>query len=289
MLLPFFVASLMGLAVSHSVGRLGAGTGWLGFAAASVAAILATGLVVAILGSIVIRQSADILSTGWIAMMTAFVDQVSAFIDGLALEGTRAGSDAGAGTSGALIVDPPGSAGPDESSVRIIVALVEPLILVAGTAGFVWLCHRLLSAPEKLWPEALIDLASVERESLEAEQALSLSELFQRVLPAWIRQPPGERPAGVPALGDGIGEAYMLYLRLLEVARGRGVKLVPSQTPFERASQLREVLPAAPVQEITQRFVAACYGREPSSATAIARLGGALENAAKEADSERPR
>lgn len=277
MMLPFFAASLMGLAVSHSVSRLGSGTGWLGFAAASVAAILATGLLVAILGSLVIRQSADVLSAGWIAMMTAFVAKVSAFLAGLELEGSGGGSgDQGPG-SGALIIDPPGAAGPEWSTVEVIVALVEPLVLVAGTALFIWLCHKLLAAPERLWPKTLIDLASVERESLGDQEALGISELFQRVLPGWMRRPVPRRRG--PALSPGIEEVYALYFRLLEAARERGAEFFASQTPFERAPRLSAVLAGAPVEEITRRFVAACYGREPAGTADIALLNGRLKEA----------
>ena len=276
MMLPFFAASLLGLAVAHSVGRLDAGTGWLGFAAASVAAILATGLLAAILGSLVIRQSADVLSAGWIAMMTTFVAKVSAFLTGLELEGSGGRGDQGAG-SGAPIVDPPGAAGPEWSTVEVIVSVVEPLVLVAGTALFIWVCRKLLAAPERRWPKALIELAFVERESLGEQEALGISELFQRVLPGWMRRPVAGRR--VPALGPGIEEVYALYFRLLEAARGRGAELFASQTPFERAPRLNAVLAGAPVEEITRRFVAACYGREPTGPADIASLDGRLEEA----------
>lgn len=276
MMLPFFAASLMGLAVSHSVGRLDAGTGWLGFAAASVAAILATGLLVAILGSIVIRQSADILSSGWIAMMTAFVAKVTAFIRGLELEpGVPSGGQGPA--SGALIVDPPGAMGPEWSTVEVIVALVEPLVLLAGTVLFIWVCRKLLAAPERVWPQVLIDLASVERESLADQEALSVYELFQRVLPRWLGKAAPE--PRVPALGPGIEEPYALYFRLLEAARERGAEFFPWQTPFERAPRIRAVLAGAPVEEITRRFVSACYGREPSDPAKIASLSRELGRA----------
>jgi hypothetical protein len=280
MMLPFFAASLMGLAVSNSVGRFDTGTRWLGFAAASVAAVLATGLLVAILGSIVIRQGADILSSGWIAMMRVFVDRVSGFIEGLELEKSTWGSGQQSGGGGALIIEPPGSAGPDWSTVEIIVAVIEPLVIVAGTAAFVWLCRRLLAAQERSWPQAYLDLASVERESLGEQEALSYSRLFQRLLPGWMRRP-AQSSARLPALGAGIDDVYVLYFRLLQAARWRGAAVRRSQTPFERAPELLAVLPGAPVEEITRRFVAACYGREPSSAAVIALLSGALEKAVR--------
>ena len=279
MMLPFFAASLMGLAVSNSVGRFDMATRWLGFAAASVAAILATGLLVAILGSIVIRQSADILSAGWISMMTVLVARVSGFIEGLELEGSTWGSGGGGG-AGALIIDPPGSAGPAWSSVEIVVAVIEPLVIVTGSAVFVWLCRRLLAAPERNWPQVLLDLGSVERDSLREQEALSFSQLFQRLLPGWMQRS-SLAPASRPALGAGIDDVYALYLRLLEVARERGAGFVSSQTPLERAPRLIAVLPGAPVEEITRRFVAACYGREPSTAAAIASLSGELEKATR--------
>lgn len=278
MMLPFFAASLMGLSVSNSAGRFATGTRWIGFAAASVAAILATGLLVAILGSTVIRQSADVLSSGWIAMMTVFVDHVSAFIAGLDLQPSSVDSDGRGGGAGVLIIEPPGAAGPDWSTVQIIVAVLEPLVIVAGTAAFVWICRRLLSAPEQSWPLALLDLESEERESLRDREALSISQLFQRLLPGWMQRSP-RSSARRPALGAGIEEVYALYFRLLEAARQRGAALVRSQTPFERVPRLVAALPGAPVEEITRRFVAACYGREPSAPGAIARLRDELEKA----------
>ena len=287
MMLPFFAASLMGLAVSNSVGRWESGIGWLGFAAASVAAILATGLLVAILGSLVIRQSADVLSAGWIAMMTAFVAKVSAFIEGLALEGANVGADGDGGGTGALIIDPPGAMGPEWSSVEVIVAVMEPLILVAGTVVFVWLCRKLLSAPERVWPRLMIDLASVERESLDEGDTLTASDLLRMVIPGWLRARAEAAPRR--SRGKGMDEVYGLYFSLLESARERGWTFIPSQTPFERAPHLKSVLASAPVDEITGRFVAACYGREPTSPSVITMLERKLRDAQRRGPAERQR
>lgn len=285
MMLPFFAASLMGLAVSHSVGRLDAGVGWFGFAAASVAAILATGLVVAILGSIVIRQSADILSQGWIAIMTAFAAKVGAFLDGLELDDAGGASGATGTGSGALVIDPPGSMGPEWSTVEIIVAVIEPLVLIAGTVTLIWVCRKLLAAPERVWPKVLIDLASMERDALGNHETLGISELFRRVMPAWMRM--RSMPVRRPALGAGIDDVYALYFKLLDAARARGWTFISSDTPFERARRLKTTLYGAPVDEITGRFVSACYGREPSAPADIAMLEGRLQDALRADDPHR--
>ena len=128
-------------------------------------------------------------------------------------------------------------------------------------------------------------LAAVERESLGDQEALSFSQLFQRVLPGWLR---GMAPAlarRTPALGAGIEDVYALYFLLLEIARERGTRFAWSQTPFERAPHLNAVLPGAPVNEITRRFVAACYGRERSAAAVIASLSGELGEAVRSSGS----
>lgn len=284
MMLPFFGASLMGLAVSRSAGRFGPGASWLGFVAASVAAVLATGVIVAIVGSLVIRQSADILSAGWIAMMTAFVTEVRELIEGLKLDAPGGGSGEGRGGAGALTIDPPGAAGPDRSIVEIIVALLGPLVIIAGTAAFVWICRRLLAAPDRLWPKAILDLASVERESLGDQEAISMSQLFERVMPGWmLRSGPG-RTTKTPALGAGIEEVYTLYFRLLDAARERDGKFSESQTPLERAPYVKAVLASAPVEDITSRFIAACYGREPTAEATVMSLSDQLEDAVRAAN-----
>jgi hypothetical protein len=53
----------------------------------------------------------------------------------------------------------------------------------------------------------------------------------------------------------------------------------PAVTPLERVSALRRVLPEAPVESVTERFNAACYGREPTDQGTLAWLRSALEPA----------
>ena len=46
----------------------------------------------------------------------------------------------------------------------------------------------------------------------------------------------------------------------------------PGRTPNELRGAMARALPGAPVDLLTERFNAACYGREPSSAEVVSRL-----------------
>ena len=59
----------------------------------------------------------------------------------------------------------------------------------------------------------------------------------------------------------------------------RGHEFDPAKTPLERAPQLLASVPGAPVDRITSRFNAACYGREATQAEQLARLRRELETA----------
>ncbi len=55
------------------------------------------------------------------------------------------------------------------------------------------------------------------------------------------------------------------------------------QTPNERRESLSQALPGAHIELLTDRFNAACYGREPSDPGLIARLEQGLDFERREA------
>jgi hypothetical protein len=55
----------------------------------------------------------------------------------------------------------------------------------------------------------------------------------------------------------------------------------PKSTPNERVSALAVFLPGAPIETVTNRFNAACYGAQPADLDEIEKLRDAIEVAAK--------
>jgi hypothetical protein len=55
----------------------------------------------------------------------------------------------------------------------------------------------------------------------------------------------------------------------------------PNSTPNERVSALTVFLPGAPIETVTNRFNAACYGAQPADIDEINQLRAAIEEAAK--------
>jgi hypothetical protein len=171
--------------------------------------------------------------------------------------------------------EPPGAAlraGAAEPSDPVVIA-----VLLAGAVLVLWGGARLLRAPREVLPRIVLELVAEQREALDPGDSRGLSRLFEHLLPSWLRR----RRAAGPELPPqpGIREVALLYYRLLDLARARGVALDPAHTPCERQASLRHALPKAPVDALTGRFVAACYGAEPSPPETVAALARALDAA----------
>ena len=100
-----------------------------------------------------------------------------------------------------------------------------------------------------------------------------MAKLLGRLLPDWMKRTSAdEYLRSFPANEPGISEVFQLYFRYLKVATSRGMLIAPGQTPNELRVQLAAALPGTPVDLMTERFNAACYGREPSSPDVVRKL-----------------
>ena len=92
------------------------------------------------------------------------------------------------------------------------------------------------------------------------------------LLPRWLwrRRATGALRA-LPELSS-LAPIYDLYYQLLDRAGAQGVALNAADTPRERSALLCEAFPDLPVERLTAVFEAACYGREPASASEVERL-----------------
>jgi len=120
------------------------------------------------------------------------------------------------------------------------------------------------------------------RESIrgDADAKADMMKLLTSLVPSWMRG--GKRSIWKWPEGErGVAEAFLLYFDTLTHAIKRGMIFDPNVTPNERVTALAVFLPGAPVDVVTTRFNAACYGAEPADLAEIERLRTAIEAAAK--------
>ena len=129
-----------------------------------------------------------------------------------------------------------------------------------------------------------------ERESIrgDADARADMMKLIRGLVPGWLK---GGREAAQwkwPEGGEkGVAETFLLYFDTLAHAMKRGMVFDPNVTPNERVSALAVFLPEAPVETVTSRFNAACYGGEPTDPVELDNLRQAVEQAAKKPRPER--
>jgi hypothetical protein len=127
------------------------------------------------------------------------------------------------------------------------------------------------------------DKDNADRESIrgDADAGADMMKLLAGLMPSWMKGrkrrslwkwPEGER---------GVAEAFLLYFDTLTHAIKRGMTFDPNATPNERVTTLAVYLPGAPVETVTSRFNAACYGAVPADTAEIDRLRVAIEEASK--------
>jgi hypothetical protein len=120
-----------------------------------------------------------------------------------------------------------------------------------------------------------------DRESVrgDADAGKDLAGLLGRLLPEWMwRNRESEIERRYPADEPGISEVFQLYFRYLRAATRRGMVLNDGHTPNELRAEMARALPGTPVDLMTDRFNAACYGHEPSSSEIVSRLRSGLED-----------
>lgn len=114
---------------------------------------------------------------------------------------------------------------------------------------------------------------ALERESIRDEvEEVSYWDLLKGLLPAWLTRRGAGRYLWKYPDTPGIAGVFMLYFETLQHAMERGLEFDARQTPNERAPHLESALPNAPVSAITARFNAACYGDVPTSDERVTEL-----------------
>ena len=128
----------------------------------------------------------------------------------------------------------------------------------------------------------------LDRESIrgDADTKADMMKLLSSLVPSWMRGRGDRSVWRFPDAETGIAEAFLLYFDTLTHAIKRGMLFDPNVTPNERLSALHVFLPGAPVDMVTSRFNAACYGNEPSDLDDLDQLREAVERAAEQPNSK---
>lgn len=290
LLVPFFVASLAGMAVArlpeHGVGAKAAS--WVRVIAVSVLVVIGTGLLLGLAGGVYGSGGVHLLYRGWgllvdgllwliryplellVNAMLAFWTWVRNLLNP---SGEQVSLDP-ISMPQAPAVDAVTSGSGSTLGQTIVNILQYPLLVVLLVTIFVVLAL----AFRRLWlrRKGLVD---EDRESIESVPDASgdLARLLQGLLPAWMRR---GRAAGLtwryPEGEPGVGEVFRLYFDYLSAAIRRGMVFDPSDTPQERSADLQAALPGTPAGPVTERFNAACYGREPTDLETLSQFRSAL-------------
>ena len=122
-----------------------------------------------------------------------------------------------------------------------------------------------------------------DRESIrgDADAKADMMKLLSSLVPGWLRGGKSRSMWRWPEGEKGVAEVFLLYFDTLAHAIKRGMVFDPNITPNERIQALAVFLPDAPVDAVTGRFNAACYGGQPTDAGEVDRLRQAVETAAQ--------
>ena len=120
----------------------------------------------------------------------------------------------------------------------------------------------------------------VERETIKDEvDEVTYLDLLKGLLPDWLTRRGTPRHLWRYPDDPGIKEVFILYFETLELALERGMEFNSRQTPDERNPELQAILDGAPIGDITSRFNAACYGNVPTAAAQVDSLRSRLTTA----------
>ncbi|MCH8234691.1 MAG: DUF4129 domain-containing protein [Chloroflexi bacterium] len=289
LILPFFASALGGMVVNHLVAARDGNRGsafWGRFMTMAVSGILLSAIAItalAVLWIDAIRAVGHLLGVvaGWILIAIAVPFALLAMGLVYLLKLVR-----GEGGSGGFLRTDSGvpgnlreratSAGEGGSSVfdTVVEVIKFPLAIIVLLAIGVVLYltfRRYLGKRRKRF--------GADRESVrgDADAGKDLAGLLGRLLPEWMRRR-GE--AGVerrfPPDEPGISEVFQLYFSYLKAAARKGMVTESGRTPNELRIAMSRALPGTPVDLMTERFNAACYGHEPSSDEVVTRLRSGL-------------
>ena len=291
LILPFFTSALAGMAINHLSTAGGAKQGsafWGRFMTVAVGGVLLSAISITVL-AVVFNDAVHALGRGLVVLLSWILIVIAAPFALVAtgmvyllrkLRG-EGGSEVVIGgdfnldqgsDDGTPVVGDGGNAVFD-----IVVELIKiPLgiLLVLGILFVLYITfRRYMTKRRKRFGD--------DRESVrgDADAGKDLAGLLGRLLPEWMwRNRESEIERRYPADEPGISEVFQLYFRYLRAATRRGMVLNDGHTPNELRAEMARALPGTPVDLMTDRFNAACYGREPSSSEIVSRLRSGLED-----------
>jgi len=293
-LLPFFGATLAGMAVARLVdpGRGGRTGSWARVVGGSVGAILLVGLALGVLSGAYGSGALRLLQRGWGALVDGLLWVLHYPLQGILMallaifrwlaslfnpSGERTELPDAGGLAPKLGERAEEAVGGDWVEALVDVLQYPVAVILAAVVFFV-----LVLAYRRLRRRAAKKVSARESIKGDADVGRDFVDLFGRLLPAWMRRKEGTAPWRYPEGEPGITEVFILYFGYLSEAIRQGMHLDTRQTPNERREVLEQALPGAPVRVLTNRFNAACYGRERSDSQMIASLGQSLEHLRQE-------
>ncbi len=289
---PFFGATLVGMAVGRlPEGGVGRNNGeWARIIGISVLGVMGVGLLIGLIGGLYGNGGVRVLSAGWSLFVDGFVwvlrfpvtwiTAVLQWILGLFSIGDREERQLEAGQSGQEIfgTEPERMADAGNATVDTIVNILQyPAIALLIVAAFfvMALAYRRIGARGG-------DDDDDERESIrgELDTAGDMSRLLSGLLPGWLKRKQGQ--GWLHPEEPGFAEVFKLYFDSIRLGVKWGMQFHPQMTPAERLPLLQAAVPGAPMQELTNRFNAACYGKIPTDPQTVENLRMQIKSAENE-------
>ena len=291
-ILPFFGASLLGLAASQIAAPAPGATdpkSWIRVIGSIVASVVALGALLSLVRSDMLSPAKtalgfiyDILITVviWVIIIPSsyFVELFIRFLALLVSLFSR-GEDEREPFQGPVELaqqvrdtagEPTGTASVLLTSIQwFFIALLILLALYILGMGL----RRRFWIPQG---ESEVPRESIRGESLPAQD---LTDLLIGLIPARWRGS-GRRSYRVPLGERGITEVFQIYFRLLSLAGLQGSPRPAWETPIEYEGALQSLFLDVSLQPITSAFNRACYGRIPSSDGEIRHMRGVVDGLA---------
>lgn len=289
---PFFTSALAGMAINHvsTAGDVNRGTAfWSRFMTLAVGGILISAITLTTLA--VVFDDATHALGRWIGVLIswiliaiavpfALVAMVAVWLIRKFRGDALSGNQIGTGDSGLPLDDDNTAVITGDSGASVFDVVIEflrfplAIIIVVSILLVLYITFRRFMARRR---RQLGD----DRESVrgDADAGKDMAELLGRLLPDWMKRNRGEEyERRFPADEPGVTEVFQLYFRYLKAATQRGMALDSGHTPNEVRAAMSAALPDMPVDLMTERFNAACYGHEPSSPDVVDRLRSGLRD-----------
>jgi len=291
LILPFFAAALTGMSINHlsTVGDVKNGSAFWGrFMTMIVGGVLLSAITITVL-AVVFNDAVHALGRGigvllsWILIAIAAPFAVVAMGAIWLLSKLR-----GEGNTGFVIPEGPsidfntdtGLDVTDDGKSSVFDIVVDLLRIPLGIIIVLVILFVLYITFRRYMAKRRVRLGN-DRESVrgDADAGKDLAGLFGNLLPDWMRRHrDSEIERRYPADEPGISEVFQLYFSYLRAATRRGMAPDSRHTPNELRGAMSAALPGMPVDLMTDRFNAACYGHEPSSSEIVGRLRAGLQD-----------